>query len=102
MTKRRRVPSTASRTSGARDVSWAGLQPGDPVDVLDPRERGATWRFEAFVTNDAGDSWVEVVGGRRGEARRRSFRPEQVFPVGTVHGSTARTASLDVAPQFPL
>lgn len=96
------MPSPAPPSSLGRTEVWSGLRRGDPVDVLDGRERGATWRFEAFVTNESGASWVEVIGGRRGETRRRSFRPEQVFPKGAVRGSVARTASLDAAPQLPL
>ena len=50
-----------------RSTRWAGLRPGDPVQVDGTRLRGASWQFVAHVTNDeTGDQWVEVVGGRAG------------------------------------
>ena len=86
-----------------RSATWAGITEGDPVDVLDDRERGATWRFVAHVTNrETGASWVEVVGGRRGEQRRRSFRDDQLYPHGTVRAGTARCAPLSDAPRLPI
>jgi hypothetical protein len=86
-----------------RQLAWSGLSAGDAVDVLDARERGATWRFEAHVSNPRTDeSWIEVIGGRRGDERRRSFRPEQVFPAGSLkHGAPTRASLLD-APRLSL
>ena len=50
-----------------RSTRWAGLRPGDPVQVDGTRLRGASWQFVAHVTNgETGDQWVEVVGGRAG------------------------------------
>jgi hypothetical protein len=84
-------------------TQWAGLREGDPVDVLDARERRATWTFAAHVTNlETGEAWVEVVGGRAGDQRRRSFQPDQVFPHRSVRAGSPTTASLSVAPRLPL
>jgi hypothetical protein len=97
-------PSTASTAPVPleRRSEWAGLREGDPVDVLDDRERGATWQFAAHVTNAATTAtWIEVVGGRRGEQRRRSFRPDQVYPKDSVRGGATTSASLDDAPRLP-
>jgi len=73
------------------------------VDVLDDRERGATWRFVAHVTNrSTGATWVEVVGGRHGDKRSRSFRVEQLYPHRTVRSGIATAAPLNDAPRLPL
>jgi hypothetical protein len=86
-----------------RASTWAGVTEGDPVDVLDDRERGAEWRFVAHVTNrSTGAAWVEVVGGRRGDRRRRSFRVDQLYPSRTVRGAVATAAPLNDAPRLPL
>lgn len=78
------------------------MQAGDAVDVLDPREKGATWRFEAHVANaTTGEEWVEVVGGRRGDARRRSFRVEQIFASGALRTGPSPAPLVD-APRLPL
>lgn len=85
-----------------RRTAWAGLAEGDAVDVLDDRERGARWRFAAHVTNVAtAATWVEVIGGRRGDERRRSFRPDQLYPCGSVRAGVATAASLDDEPRLP-
>jgi hypothetical protein len=86
-----------------RDREWSGLRAGDAVDVLDARERGATWRFEAYVSNPrTEEAWIEVVGGRRGDERRRSFRPQQVFPAGSLKHGAPTAASLLDAPRLQL
>jgi hypothetical protein len=86
-----------------RTSRWAGLHEGDRVDVLDMRERRATWTFIAHVTNvETGESWVEVLGGRAGEQRRRSLRPDQVFPHRSVQRGAPRSAPLSDAPQLPM
>jgi len=85
-----------------RSAAWAGLQAGDPVDVLDERERGAQWRFVAFVTNEAtGATWVEVAGGRGGDVRRRSFRADQLYPHRSIRAGAATRAPLHDAPGLP-
>jgi len=83
-----------------RIEEWNGLHRGDAVEIDGPVLRGATWRFLGFVRNVRnGAESVEVIGGRPGEDRVRSFRPEQVFPVG---GRRRGRASLADAPQLPL
>ena len=67
------------------------------------RERRQSWVFVAHVRNEAsGDEWIEVRGGRRGEAKGRAFRPEQIYPSGARRGSRLVGHSLAVAPQLPL
>ena len=59
------------------------MRRGDPVEIEGPVLRGAAWRFLGYVRNERnGAESVEVIGGRPGEDRVRSFLPEQVFPVG--------------------
>jgi hypothetical protein len=84
----------------SRSTRWAGLRPGDPVQVDGTRLRGASWHFVAHVTNrETGETWVEVVGGRAGDRSVRSFRPDQLY------APTARPGhdlSLADAPGLPL
>jgi hypothetical protein len=83
-----------------RNPRWAGLQPGDPVQVDGTRLRGASWQFVAHVTNDeTGDEWVEVVGGRSGDRAVRSFLPAQLYAPSARPG---RDPSLADAPGLPL
>lgn len=102
--RRRRTPvGPEPRGHLVRTDEWAGLRPGDPVDVAGTRLRSATWAYVAHVRNaQTGDEWVEVVGGRPGEHALRSFRPEQVYPPGTGAGRRAGSASLADAPRLPL
>lgn len=73
------------------------------MDVVGTRLRSATWSFVAFVRNTrTGDEWVEVVGGKPGDRKTRSFRPEQVYPPGKRRAGGADRASLADAPQLPL
>jgi hypothetical protein len=66
-----------------RSDTWNGLRAGDTVEIDGVAGRGQKWTFRAFVTNDNnGAESVEVVGGRVGERKVRSFLPEQVYPVG--------------------
>jgi hypothetical protein len=84
-----------------RTDAWAGLRPGDPVEVTGTRLRSASWSYVAHVRNEAtGEEWVEVIGGRSGDRKIRSFHPEQVFPP-TGRGRGAGPASLAEAPQLP-
>jgi hypothetical protein len=79
---------------------WSGLRRGDEVEIDGVSSRGATWRFLAFVRNERnGAESVEVMGGRPGAERVRSFRPHQVYPVG---GRRAGHASFVDAPRLPL
>ena len=89
------VPEHLERSDG-----WHGLRPGDPVEIDGVAGRGLTWVFRAYVRNtNNGSEAVEVLGGRPGQQHVRSFRPEQVFPVG---GRKRGVPSLDEAPQLPL
>ena len=94
------MPSTAQMADLRRSTRWAGLRPGDPVQVDGTRLRGASWEFVAHVTNgETGEVWVEVVGGRAGDRAVRSFPPDQLY------APTARPghdASLADAPGLPL
>jgi len=83
-----------------RRTRWAGLVAGDPVLVEGTRLRGATWSFMAHVTNaETGEEWVEVVGGRAGDRKVRSFRPDQLYASSARPG---RDPSLADAPGLPL
>lgn len=83
-----------------RSTSWAGLRPGDPVQVEGTRLRSATWSFVAHVANaETGEEWVEVVGGRAGDRAVRSFRPEQLYAASARPG---HDPSLADAPGLPL
>lgn len=82
-----------------RTKTWAGLRAGDPVEVDDARAKRGSFEFVALVENLAsGESWVEVVGGKKGDRKLWSFRPEQIF----APGSRKKGQSLDVEPQLPL
>ena len=99
----RKKPSKSSVTLPShirRLEEWNGLRRGDPVEIAGLDIRQATWRFLGYVRNERnGAESVEVIGGRPGEDRVRSFLPEQVFPVG---GRRRGAASLAEAPQLPL
>lgn len=73
------------------------------MDVAGTRLKSATWSFVAFVRNTrTGEEWVEVVGGRPGDSKTRSFRPEQVYPPRKQRSRGHAAASLADAPQLPL
>ena len=86
-----------------RSTQWAGLQAGDVVVVDGVKERRQNWVFVAHVLNEAtSEEWVDVRGGRAGEAKRRSFRPELIYPGGAKRGSRLVGLPLAVAPQLAL
>ncbi len=86
-----------------RSTQWAGLQAGDVVVVDGVKERRQSWVFVAHVLNEAtSEEWVDVRGGRVGEAKGRSFRPELIYPGGAKRGSRLVGLPLAVAPQLPL
>ncbi len=93
-----------------RTEAWNGLHRGDPVVVSGLRMRGAEWEFRAHVLNrHNGTEVVEVVGGRAGDRRIRSFEPGRIFAVatrksrrGNAERSIAGELSLAEAPQLPL
>lgn len=93
----RRKRSEVARGTGhlVRSERWAGLRPGDAVEVAGSR-RGSAWTYLAHVRNTAnGEEWVEVVGGRPGARDLRSFRMEQI------HAPGVKGPSLAVAPKLP-
>lgn len=97
--RRTRSPRAALPEHLRRTDHWNGLSAGDPVDIDGVAGRGLTWTFQAHVRNERnGSESVEVVGGRPGEWRVRSFRPDQVFPVG---GRRSGRPSLADAPGLP-
>lgn len=86
-----------------RSTRWQGLREGDPVVVDGKKERRGEWAFVAHVRNEAtGDEWIEVRGGRAGEAKGRAFRPELIFPMSSRKGARVVGPSLASAPQFLL
>ena len=101
--RRRRTPVPTTPGHLLRAEAWAGLRPGDPVEVAGTRLRSATWAYVAHVTNtQTGEAWVEVVGGPPGQRTVRSFRPERVFPPGATGARGSGAASLAHAPRLPL
>jgi hypothetical protein len=92
-----------------RSETWHGLRAGDPVTVSGLRIRGDEWEFRAHVLNRRnGTESIEVVGGRSGDRRVRSFEPHRIFPAtgsrGGRHGadrSPSGRPSLAEAPQLP-
>lgn len=86
-----------------RSTKWAGLTTGDAVLVDGVKERRQQWVFVAHVKNThTGDEWIEVRGGRVGEAKGRSFRPELIYPTTAKRGARLIGDSFAVAPQLPL
>jgi hypothetical protein len=86
-----------------RSATWHGVRRGDPVVVNGEKERRQHWTFVAHVVNEAtNDEWVEVRGGRSGESKGRSFRPELIFPASARRGSRLVGLSLASAPQLAL
>jgi hypothetical protein len=82
-----------------RQDRWAGLRAGDRVEIDDPRAKRASFEFVAYVEHQGTKaSWVEVVGGKRGDRKLWSFRPEQVY----APGKRGRGPSLGDAPRLPL
>ena len=85
-----------------RTTKWAGLSTGDPVVVDGSKELRQSWVFVAHVTNtETSEQWVEVRGGRRGEAKGRSFRPDAIFPLSAKKGGRVVGVSFADAPQLP-
>lgn len=85
-----------------RREAWAGVRAGDPVEV-EGVAGGRHWVFVAHVTNEAtGEAWVEVRGGRPGEAKFRAFAPDALYPAGARRGSRWRRPPLARAPRLDL
>jgi hypothetical protein len=86
-----------------RITRWAGVQAGDEVVVDGAKEIRQHWVFVAHVRNVATeDEWVEVRGGRAGEAKGRSFRPELIYPSSAKKGLRLVGLPLCVAPRLPI
>ncbi len=86
-----------------RSSTWHGARRGDPVVVNGDKERRQHWTFVAHVVNEAtSEEWIEVRGGRVGESKGRSFRPEMIYPVSAKKGARVVGLSLASAPQFTL
>ncbi len=67
------------------------------------RLRSAKWEFIADVRNVVtGDEWIEVVGGKSGDRKLRSFQPERVFAPATKHPRRSPRSSLADEPRLPL
>jgi len=93
--RRRKARATGPPGHLLRSERWAGLRPGDAVEVAGSR-RGSAWTYVAHVRNTvSGEEWVEVVGGRPGAHDMRSFRLEQI------HAPGAKGPSLADAPRLP-
>ena len=96
-------PTISRNVNLVRSTMWNGVSSGEPVVVDGVKERRQTWVFVAHVRNESsGEEWVEVRGGRRGEAKGRSFRPEMIFPAGSKRGSRLVGMSLYSAPRLPM
>jgi hypothetical protein len=96
-------PAVVRRGLIVRSSQWNGVREGDAVVVNSTKERRQRWTFVAHVVNEAtGDEWVEVRGGRVGEAKGRSFRPDVIFPSESRKGSRIEGLSLARAPKLPL
>ncbi|MGA3148274.1 MAG: hypothetical protein ABSF33_12480 [Acidimicrobiales bacterium] len=114
MSRPQRAPArrAALEASGhlERTEMWNGLHRGDPVIVSGLHLRAATWEFRAHVRNRHNDTEsIEVVGGRPGDRRIRSFEPSRIFAVtagrrrrADADRSIAGQLSLAEAPQLPL
>ena len=85
-----------------RSTRWHGVSSGDPVEVDGVKGR-QHWVFVAHVVNETTeDEWVEVRGGRVGEAKGRSFRPDVIYPCSAKRGSRLVGLSLAQAPILEL
>ena len=68
-----------------------------------PRERRQSWVFVAHVSNTVnGEEWIEVRGGRVGEAKTRSFRPNLIYAREAMKGLRIVGLPLVDAPRFDL
>ncbi len=98
-------PDAAGAEHLVRSTSWNGVRRGDPVEVAATGIRSATWEFRSHVTNRRnGAEWVEVVGGRPGDRRIRTFPPERIYPASARRkaSAAAEPPTLADAPQLPL
>ena len=93
----------AKRDHLIRTTEWLGVSAGDAVDVDGVRERRQSWVFLAHVKNSLTEQeWVEVRGGRPGEAKGRAFPPEVIYPAGAFFGSRRKCPPIVSAPRLQL
>ena len=86
-----------------RSTQWAGVTAGDAGVVDGIKERRQNWVFVAHVLNEStSEEWVEVRGGRSGEAKGRSFRTELIYPASAKKGARLIGLPLAIAPQLPI
>ena len=98
----RKKPAVIRRGQIVRSSAWNGVRDGDPVVVDAPKERRQHFTFVAHVLNEAtGEEWIEVRGGRVGEAKGRSFRPDLIYPGEARKGARLVGLSLASAPKLP-
>ena len=96
-------PTVTQHGQLVRSSQWAGLRAGDVVVVDGTKERRQHWVFVAHVRNEStGEEWVDVRGGRTGEMKGRSFRPELIYPGGARRGARLVGLPLALAPQLAL
>jgi hypothetical protein len=96
-------PTVIRQGNLVRTTRWAGLRVGDVVVVDGVKERRQHWVFVAHVLNEAtGDEWIDVRGGRTGESKGRSFRPDLIYPNGAKRGSRLVGLPLSLAPQLQI
>jgi hypothetical protein len=96
-------PTVSRQGNLVRSTRWAGLRAGDAVVVDGVKERRQSWVFVAHVVNEVtNEEWIDVRGGRVGESKGRSFRPELIYPHGAKKGSRLVGLPLTLAPQLPL
>jgi len=103
--RRKRLQDTSAQpsTNLERQTTWAGVRKGDAVEVTGTRLRSAKWEFVAHVRNVVtGDEWIEVVGGRPGDSKLRSFDPERVFSPTKKRGKSGSRFPLADEPRLPL
>ena len=102
ISRRKKVPMPEPPGHLQRSTSWAGLRRGDPIEIIGPGLGSASWTFVAHVANtETGEESIEVVGGKSGEHKIRSFRPDQVFPHTGRRPRGGPSPSLADAPQLP-
>ena len=95
-------PTVTHQGNLIRSTQWAGVCTGDAV-VVDGIKGRQSWVFVAHVVNEVtSEEWVDVRGGRVGETKGRSFRPELIYPSGAKKGSRLVGLPLALAPQLPL
>jgi hypothetical protein len=99
----RHQPPVTKNGNLLRSATWQGVASGDIVIVDGVKERRQHWVFVAHVRNTASnEEWVEVRGGRNGEAKTRSFRPELIYPSNAKKGARLTGMPLALAPQLPI